>query len=126
MDLYITITDENGEVLGHVNIYNGGSSDIEGAANIVDMINNAYAPYAPYAPYSNNNADDVANEHEYWLVAYAWRHPNGNTVNCNNVITINPFDWLVNVVTAWPDQKYVLLNAMELSKEQADKLCNIG
>tara|TARA_R110000851_G_scaffold78707_4_gene173620 strand:+ start:1149 stop:1511 length:363 start_codon:yes stop_codon:yes gene_type:complete len=115
MDLYVNITDENGDALGHVNIYRDGS-DSEGAANIVNMINNAYAPYA------NNNADDVANEHEYWLVAYTWKNPAGNTVHSNNVITICPFDWIVHVVAAWPHENYVMLNAMELTREQAEKI----
>ena len=115
MDLYISITDENGDVLQDVNIYCDGS-DSEGADNIVKMVTDAYV---------DKYADDVANEDEYWLVAYTWRTVYGATVHSNDVITISPYDWLVNVVTASPAEKYVMLNAMKLSKEQAEKLKDI-
>jgi hypothetical protein len=42
MDLYITISDENGDVLRDINIYRDGS-DSEGADNIINMIREAYA-----------------------------------------------------------------------------------
>lgn len=41
MDLYITISDENGDVLDNINIYQNGS-DVEGANAIREWIENNY------------------------------------------------------------------------------------
>ena len=42
MDLYITITDENGDQLERLNVYQDGS-DSEGAADIADYIASKYS-----------------------------------------------------------------------------------
>lgn len=41
MDIYVTITDENGDCLNCVNIYQDGS-DSEGAEEIVEWLLNGY------------------------------------------------------------------------------------
>ena len=41
MDLTVTITDENGDVLGSHNVYRDGS-DSEGAASMIDVIKHRF------------------------------------------------------------------------------------